>query len=81
MFGNVKRNPMLVVQNALFGRLIDKVYQEAYDKGYSNAKREIVQKLKHNFEERGLENFKSDELRLGYNYAKGITEDVMGRAI
>lgn len=81
MFGKVKVNPVLVVQNALFGRLIDKVYKEGYEKGYSNAKREIVQSLKHNFEERGLEHFKSDELRLGYNYAKGITEDVMGRAI
>lgn len=77
MFAKVKVNPIHWVQDKLFGRMIDEAWQLGFDKGSSRARKEMEMMLRRYLDEGSLEDFKSDELKLGYRVAQGIVTDVL----
>lgn len=77
MFEKVKVNPVIWTQKKLFGSMLNKAWEEGYEMGSGAAERNISAKIKSEFIKNGLENFQSQELKLGYVYAKGLVTDVL----
>jgi hypothetical protein len=77
MFAKQKVDPVIWVKMKLFGRMLDEAWAEGYDKGTEDSQRNLKSKIKSEFIKNGLEEFQSDELKLGYVYAKGLVTDVL----
>jgi hypothetical protein len=77
MFAKQKVDPVLWVKMKLFGRMLDEAWIEGYDKGTEDSQRNLKSKIRSEFVKNGLEDFQSDELKLGYSYAKGLVTDVL----
>lgn len=77
MFEKVKVNPVNWAKQKLFGSMLNEAWEEGYAMGSSAAERSVAAKIKSEFIKSGLEDFKSEELKLGYVYAKGLVTDVL----
>lgn len=77
MFEKVKINPVNWAQQKLFGSMLNKAWEEGYAMGAGAAERSMAAKIKSEFIKNGLEDFKSEELKIGYVYAKGLVTDVL----
>lgn len=77
MFEKVKVDPINWLQQKLFGSMLNKAWEEGYQMGASAAERSVRLTIQSEFKKKGLEDFKSEELRLGYIYAKGLVTDVL----
>lgn len=77
MFEKVKINPVNWAQQKLFGSMLNEAWEEGYAMGSGAAERNITTKIRSEFNKKGLEDFKSEELKLGYIYAKGLVTDVL----
>lgn len=77
MFGKVKNSPSLWLKKTLFGNMIDEAWVEGFEFGKNKAAKEIEQILKRALAEGSLNDFSSDELKLGYNVAQGIVTEIL----
>lgn len=77
MFGKVKNSPSLWLKKTLFGNMIDEAWTEGYNNGREKAAREIENILRRALAEGSLNDFSSDELKLGYNVAQGIVTEIL----
>ena len=77
MFEKVKVDPINWLQQKLFGSMLNKAWEEGYEMGASAAERNMRLMIQSEFKKKGLEDFKSEELKLGYIYAKGLVTDIL----